>query len=390
MKNSRTRFTAALVLTLTSAHLLSAQEPKRQKEAGAAKKATADKATTNQDTVGKAATEKALAESPGRPTLAARRTIEKFGWPQEATPEKLVWHNARPWKRISVTRKEIPHDFPKLHMDYLQMTINYPVPAKAVDALVAFDGSVTVDRTAGEISSRCDVEAANILTLNLCHDIITGKKDVNQARHAFGDAEVEFTLGQEPEIMKQLLFEMPGDSAADPDVPVVAGSSRRAEQRDDSSAGERAALGDAEILGHLVAINENEIFAAADAQKKKLSAPVLEYAKMLHMDHGKNLGTTLKLGQSMKVTPLETSAVDKLRVEGATQLAEMTPLQGEDFASAYLDAMVKGHTKVLGMIDKQFLVSARHAELQSHLKETRKSVAQHLEEAQRLQGSKER
>lgn len=144
-------------------------------------------------------------------------------------------------------------------------------------------------------------------------------------------------------------------------------------------------MGDAEILGHLVAINENEIFAAADASKKKVSAPVLKYAKMLHMEHGKNLAMTLELGQTIKVTPLETAAVDKLRVEGATHLAQMTPLNGEEFASAYIEQMVDGHTKVLGLIDKQLLANARNEELQSHLKETRKSVMHHLEEAKRLQ-----
>lgn len=208
-----------VLLTLASTQLLLAQPEKKKVP------------SREVFTVEKATVEKILAEWPGRPLLTARRTIEKFGLPQEATMEKLVWHYNRPWKRTVITRKEIPHDFPKLHMDCLQMTINYSVPAKAVDALVSFDGSVIYDRTAGELSSRCDVEAANILTLNLCHDIVTGKKDVTQAREAFGQAEIEFSQGKEPAIMKQLQFETSPESTADPDVPVIAGSSRRAEKK---------------------------------------------------------------------------------------------------------------------------------------------------------------
>lgn len=41
----------------------------------------------------------------------------------------------------------------------------------AMSELVRFDGSVIIDRTAGEVAARCDMEAMNILTLNLVHDI---------------------------------------------------------------------------------------------------------------------------------------------------------------------------------------------------------------------------
>lgn len=55
-----------------------------------------------------------LADWPSRPKLAAYRMIGKYGMPQEATPMRLVWHNNGPWKRTIVTRREIPHFFPRL------------------------------------------------------------------------------------------------------------------------------------------------------------------------------------------------------------------------------------------------------------------------------------
>ena len=93
-----------------------------------------------------------------------------------AASETLFWHKAGSYKRIKVTRVEIPHDFPKPHMDFLEHTIEYRVPAEKASAIVAFDGSITINRTAGEMSARCDLEGPNILTLNLAHDMVIGKK----------------------------------------------------------------------------------------------------------------------------------------------------------------------------------------------------------------------
>src|ERR1700730_5479015 len=47
--------------------------------------------------------------------------------------------------------------------------------------LAVFDGSVLVDRTKGEMSARCEGEAANFLALNLADDIVHGRKDVESA-----------------------------------------------------------------------------------------------------------------------------------------------------------------------------------------------------------------
>ena len=48
--------------------------------------------------------------------------------------------------------------------------------------LAEFDGSVVVERTAGEVSARCHDEQANFLVLNLMHEIVTGTKSVQEAR----------------------------------------------------------------------------------------------------------------------------------------------------------------------------------------------------------------
>jgi hypothetical protein len=106
---------------------------------------------------------------------AANLTIKQYGPPNEATQSRLIWYNNGPWKRTIVYRDEIPHDFPQPHTDIIENYINYSVPPEMFSEIAKFDGSVVVERTKGEVSSRCDMEGANILALNLMNDIVTGK-----------------------------------------------------------------------------------------------------------------------------------------------------------------------------------------------------------------------
>ncbi len=321
-----------------------------------------------------------IANWPERPRLGANMMIAQYGPPQEATSEKVVWHNQGPYKRIMVTRQEIPHDFPRPHMDFLEHTVDYRVPADKADELLAYDGSVTINRTAGEMSARCDLEGHNILTLNLAHDIITGKTDARSARIAFGQNVTEDSMGKNPPYVTTLQFK-PTENPKEPDEAVIPGSPQRMTQEAPANGG------DAEALGFVVAIDDNEILAAAAAAKKQVSPQILQYAKMLHAEHGKNLDDTLKLGLEIGMAPLETPAVDKLRKKGAGELAALLPLNGEKFGAAYVAAMIKGHTEAIGMIDNQLLKQARNPQVQQHLKATRAAVAMHLEQAKKLQPS---
>ncbi len=368
---------ASMLLALASAPFGATAAPPVQVQAAPA--VMADRAYVDQ----------VLAQWPARPRLAAYRTIDKYGLPQEATPMRLVWHNNAPWKRTVVLGKEIPHAFPRLHMDFIVQTIDYHVPADKSDQLIAFDGSILVDRTAGELSARCDMEEANTLTFNLAHDIVTGKKDVDAARQAFGKAEVEFLLGKPPASMTALQFKSPGRSA-DPDKPVIQGSPLPPPSGDARPAGGSKGTSDAEILAFVVAIDLNEIQAAADAVKEKINPQTLQFAQMLHMEHGQNIDAAMKLAQRLGVTPLETPAVEKLQIEAAANLAALVRLEGEAFAAAYVGLMAAEHAKVLALIDNQLLAGARDEDLRKHLQATRGTVATHLEAAKRLQASPRR
>ncbi len=324
---------------------------------------------------------------PERPRLGATLMLEQYGAPTEAGDEQIVWRSQGPFKRITVTRAEHHHDFPKPHMDFLEHTIDYRVPQDKVADLIAFDASSTINRTAGELSARCDLEGHNVLTLNLDRDIIEGKKTVAEARKAFGDNVVQDVMGTHPAYVEELQFKPSGKSARFSDQPVIPGSPKRAGE-DGVDTGK--ASDDAEVLAFVIAVDDNEVLAAAEATKKEPGSAVLDYAKMMHQEHGKNEAETMELGQEINVTPVDTAAVDKLRVKGAGELAALIPLKGDEFETAYVTAMVKGHTEVLEMIDNKLLKSADNDAVKKHLNETRSAVAQHLEMGKKLQASMKR
>ena len=149
--------------------------------------------------------------------MAAKEMTDKYGQPDGVTAEKLYWKDKGQWKKISVSKDESVHIFPVAHTDMLTQCISYKVPLDKYDDLAKFDGSVTVDRTQGTLSARCDKEANNLLALNLAHDIIMGKRTVEQARSDFAKIVQEKMKGGNPEYMQRLMFK-PATDAADTDV----------------------------------------------------------------------------------------------------------------------------------------------------------------------------
>lgn len=140
----------------------------------------------------------------------------KYGKPDGMTADEFIWMNKGVWKKICISKKETKHSFPIEHTDMMQTTISYKVPADKMDDLGKFDGSVTFDRTQGTMSARCDKEGNNFLALNLAHDIITGKKTVEQARTSYGEIVKEKMNGGNPMYMQKLSFSTQ-PNAADPD-----------------------------------------------------------------------------------------------------------------------------------------------------------------------------
>jgi hypothetical protein len=151
---------------------------------------------------------------------AAQLVIDTYGEPHEATGSLLTWHDVGPWKRVVASRAFFEHAFPAPHFDSVESFIDYRVPPEKFSDLAAFDGSVIAERTAGEMSARCHDEQANFLALNLAHDLVTGARDVEDARAYYAKEFLDARRKRPTPYMEKLHFQ-PGTGTADPDQRVL-------------------------------------------------------------------------------------------------------------------------------------------------------------------------
>lgn len=364
------RMIGTVLLTFVTAMLISAT---------ALAHSPPDHASSKEQAMSNGDAAKILGSWPAGPRLAGHEMIEKYGAPQEITDDRMIWHNAGPFKRILLTREQRPHHFPIVHMDYLQHTISYDVPSDRADELLAFDGAISIYRVGGELSARCDLESNNVLTLNLAHDIIEGEKSVDQARKEFGEAVMARTAAKSPAITAELQFEpMTHKVAADTDTVSIPGAPRPEPAKGDSVDAH------AETLALLIAADMGKVHAAMIAKTKKVAKPILDYAGMMHESHGKHIKATVELGMNSDVLPVVTSNVSALREKHAAALAEIVMLDDEAFGRAYMDFVVKAASDAQNMIDKR-LAMTENEDVRNHLTETRDMISKHLEKANDLQ-----
>ena len=168
-----------------------------------------------------------IADWPRMAKSAADEIIKKYGQPNEAIPSRLIWYANGPWKRTVVYRHEIPHNFPQPHTDVVEQFIDYHVPPEKVSELAKFDGSVIVERTAGEVSARCDMEAANFLALNMMHEIVTGKLTAEEARKVYSENTSAYVMNRSAPYAEAFQFELPREETADKDETTIAGAMAR-------------------------------------------------------------------------------------------------------------------------------------------------------------------
>jgi hypothetical protein len=154
----------------------------------------------------------------------ARQMLAKYGPPDEATPTKLFWYRNAPWKRTVLTSDVVAHNWPTPHSDFLTQVIDYRVPPEMFDDIAQFDGSILLDRTRGEVAARCDSEAANVLGMNMVHEIVAGKRTVQDARETSAQNTVAYNMGRAAPYAERLLFEVPRGGTEDLDHSMISGA----------------------------------------------------------------------------------------------------------------------------------------------------------------------
>jgi putative membrane protein len=136
---------------------------------------------------------------------------------------------------------------------------------------------------------------------------------------------------------------------------------------------------DALALGLLASVNDHEIKAADQAMSKNVKGPVLEYAQMMKTQHTENQTKTMALGARD-----DAPEVQDRKEKGAAELTQLDKLSGTAYEKAYAQAMVKGHTEALALIDERLLPMASAGPVKDHLTMTRGHVAMHLDAAKKL------
>lgn len=139
------------------------------------------------------------------------------------------------------------------------------------------------------------------------------------------------------------------------------------------------------IIGCLIAVDDFEVRAATEAERRALPQSVLDYAKMLREQHEQHMAKTKDLASRMNVTATDVSSKEKR--EHQDKLTQLQGLPDREFARAYVDAMVEGHQKVLNKIDEKLVPNAKSTELKEFLATTRDHIQRHLDEGRRVQES---
>jgi hypothetical protein len=173
--------------------------------------------------VGEAKIASILKDGPAPQKNIAKQMIAKYGFPNEATSTKLFWYRNGPWKRTELSSDIVVHNWPTLHTDFLTQVIDYRVPPDMFHLVAQFDGSILLDRTKGEMAARCDTESANVLGMNMVHEIVTGKRTVADARETAVESTVAYNLGRCAPYAERLLFEVPMGGTEDLDKSMLSG-----------------------------------------------------------------------------------------------------------------------------------------------------------------------
>ncbi|PBJ83965.1 hypothetical protein CMZ84_05705 [Lysobacteraceae bacterium NML93-0399] len=197
--------------------------------------------------------------------------------------------------------------------------------------------------------------------------------------------------------------------------------------RDVPAAGQLADA-DRKALMTVEEVDRHEVAAAEDALAKNVEGEVRSYAETLRDDHSRNLeatrnlmagGTTGSYATGAAATPAARGTTEPAAGSGAghdaahggaagtamrdgqpadaelramrdkheTERQRLAAMEGDAFAKAWVDAMAKGHQEALDKLDAM-LPGVTDEDVANHLRETRKTVASHLETARELQGNR--
>jgi len=121
-----------------------------------------------------------------------------------------------------------------------------------------------------------------------------------------------------------------------------------------------------------------EVEAGKLAQEKGSSQDVKDFGAMMVKDHTQNNADLMALAKSKGV-----DVSDKLDTKHQGMIDGLSAKSGADFDKAYIDAMVKGHTRMLKLMTAE--ESSSDADLKAFATKTVDTVQMHLGKAEDIQ-----
>ena len=108
--------------------------------------------------------------------------VAKYGVPDLSGETAMVWYDNGGWKRTVAYRDAEPREEGARDAFHLKQSILYRIPEDKIAALRQFDRRITIDKELRMMSTQSESEAENYLCLNLAHEIVVGKRSVEDAR----------------------------------------------------------------------------------------------------------------------------------------------------------------------------------------------------------------
>jgi hypothetical protein len=162
----------------------------------------------NTNVVDKAGVENILKSWPSSSASMAKGFLATYGLPAEIKPLMMIWKGQGPWEQIIVYKEALTHEFPKKHSDVVEQTIRLQIPQDKMKEVSDFARGcgILIYHSRGEISSCCDLEAANVLAFNLAFEIVNGTKTAAEAKAAYAENMKDLLKGNFSAYTQQKLF----------------------------------------------------------------------------------------------------------------------------------------------------------------------------------------
>jgi putative membrane protein len=145
-------------------------------------------------------------------------------------------------------------------------------------------------------------------------------------------------------------------------------------------------LNDDDILAIMDTINKGEIQVSQLARSRAMTTDAKNLANMIFSDHTTALQQDNTLAQNQHITPnMSNNTVQMMTSDMRQSMDSLQQKTGKDFDRQFIDDMIRGHQKVLSLINDSLLPNVKDPMLKAQLQSMKTHIEMHLRHAQDAQ-----